>query len=258
MSLLEQTRTINLMLQQNAGKQIDFNEVSRILADVMKVNVYVASTKGKLLGLSLSQEIENERWLKVLGDAQFPTNYSSTLLQANETICNLGVDHPLSVFPDESRELFRGGVTTLVPITGNRERRGTLVLSRLDGEFTEDDLVLAEYSATIIAMEILRTEMERNSKDARDLAEVKMAINTLSYSEQAAVVSIFDELNGDEGVLVASKIADAVGITRSVIVNALRKLESASIITSKSLGMKGTYIKIINPKFQEEFTKTLK
>jgi transcriptional pleiotropic repressor len=47
-------------------------------------------------------------------------------------------------------------------------------------------------------------------------------------------------------VLVASKIADRVGITRSVIVNALRKFESAGVIESKSSGMKGTYIKVLN------------
>ncbi len=40
-------------------------------------------------------------------------------------------------------------------------------------------------------------------------------------------------------VIVASKVADRVGITRSVIVNALRKLESAGVIESRSLGMKG-------------------
>ena len=43
----------------------------------------------------------------------------------------------------------------------------------------------------------------------------------------------------------ASKIADRVGITRSVIVNALRKLESAGVIESRSSGMKGTYIKVL-------------
>ena len=47
-------------------------------------------------------------------------------------------------------------------------------------------------------------------------------------------------------MLVASKIADRVGITRSVIVNALRKFESAGVIESKSSGMKGTYIKVLN------------
>ena len=61
-----------------------------------------------------------------------------------------------------------------------------------------------------------------------------------------SLVHIFDELDGNEGVLVASKIADRVGITRSVIVNALRKFESAGVIESRSSGMKGTYIKVLN------------
>ncbi len=31
-----------------------------------------------------------------------------------------------------------------------------------------------------------------------------------------------------------------------MIVNALRKLESAGVIESRSLGMKGTYLKVLN------------
>ena len=68
----------------------------------------------------------------------------------------------------------------------------------------------------------------------------------MSCSELEAIIHIFDELDGNEGVLVASKIADRVGITRSVIVNALRKFESAGVIESRSSGMKGTYIKVLN------------
>jgi len=51
-----------------------------------------------------------------------------------------------------------------------------------------------------------------------------------AVSELEAIIHIFEELSGNEGVLVASKIADRVGITRSVIVNALRKFESAGVI----------------------------
>lgn len=36
------------------------------------------------------------------------------------------------------------------------------------------------------------------------------------------------------------------GNYRSVIVNALRKFESAGVIESRSSGMKGTYIKVLN------------
>ena len=65
----------------------------------------------------------------------------------------------------------------------------------------------------------------------------------------------FDELDGNEGILVASKIADRVGITRSVIVNALRKFESAGVIESRSSGMKGTYIKVVNDVVFDEINK---
>ncbi|PPJ87274.1 GTP-sensing pleiotropic transcriptional regulator CodY, partial [Staphylococcus aureus] len=69
-----------------------------------------------------------------------------------------------------------------------------------------------------------------------------------------AIEHIFDELGASEGLLVASKVADRVGITRSVIVNALRKLESAGVIESRSLGMKGTFIKIKKEHFLEELS----
>ncbi len=129
------------------------------------------------------------------------------------------------------------------------------VLSRLDREFDNDDLILAEYGATVVGMEILREKAEEIEEEARSKAVVQMAISSLSYSELEAIEHIFEELDGTEGLLVASKIADRVGITRSVIVNALRKLESAGVIESRSLGMKGTYIKVLNDKFLSELEK---
>ena len=72
------------------------------------------------------------------------------------------------------------------------------------------------------------------------------------YFDEPFWVGVFEELDGNEGILVASKIADRVGITRSVIVNALRKFESAGVIESRSSGMKGTYIKVVNDFIFEE------
>ena len=104
-------------------------------------------------------------------------------------------------------------------------------------------------------MEIQRRKSLEREEEEREIAMVQMAIGTLSYSEIEAVQQIFAELDGDEGLLVDSKIADRSGITRSVIVNALRKLESAGVVESRSLGMKGTRIKITNSKFKEELNK---
>ena len=147
---------------------------------------------------------------------------------------------------------FGNAIVTIVPIIGGSDRLGTLVLSREHESFGDDDLILAEYGSTIIGMEILRERIDEREAEARSKAIVTVAVNSLSFSEMEAVEQIFEELEGKEGLLVASKIADRAGITRSVIVNALRKLESAGVIETRSLGMKGTYIRILNAQLLRE------
>ncbi|MBD7983522.1 GTP-sensing pleiotropic transcriptional regulator CodY [Sporosarcina sp. Sa2YVA2] len=252
MALLAKTRKINAMLQETAGKQVNFKEMASKLSSVIECNAFIVSRKGKLLGHEIHQQIENERMKQMFEDRKFPEDYTKKIAEVNETSSNIDVYSDYTVFPEEERETFKEGLTTIVPIIGGGERLGTLILARLEQKFTEDDLILAEYGATVVGMEILRERAEEIEVEARSKAVVQMAINSLSYSEHEAIEHIFKELNGNEGLLVASKIADRVGITRSVIVNALRKLESAGVIESRSLGMKGTYIKVLNNKFLEE------
>ncbi|WP_108669698.1 GTP-sensing pleiotropic transcriptional regulator CodY [Peribacillus acanthi] len=255
MNLLAKTRKINSMLQNAAGKPVNFKEMSQSLSDVIESNVFVVSRRGKLLGFAINQQIENERMKKMLEDRQFPEGYTKNLFNIQETSSNLDVESEYTAFPVENKELFKSGFTTIVPIIGGGERLGTLILARLEEMFHDDDLILAEYGATVVGMEILREKAEEIEEEARSKAVVQMAISSLSYSELEAIEHIFEELKGNEGLLVASKIADRVGITRSVIVNALRKLESAGVIESRSLGMKGTYIKVLNDKFLFELEK---
>lgn len=254
MSLLEKSRKINSMLQKVSGP-VNFREMAETLRDVIEANVYVLSRRGKLLGLAISQEIDNERMKKIYEERQFPQDYTEKLFTITETTANIDINSELTAFPVENKELFKNGLTTIVPIVGGGQRLGTLILSRFDKEFSEEELVLAEYGATVVGMEILHEKAEEIEEEARNKAVVQMAISSLSYSELEAIEHIFEELDGKEGLLVASKIADRVGITRSVIVNALRKLESAGVIESRSLGMKGTYIKVLNDKFLAELEK---
>lgn len=237
------------MLQDALGKPVNFKEMAETLRDVIDSNIFVLSRRGKLLGYSINQQIENARMKKMLEDRQFPEEYTKSLFNVPETSSNLDINSEYTAFPIENRDLFQSGLTTIVPIIGGGDRLGTLILSRLQDTFTDDDLILAEYGATVVGMEILREKAEEIEEEARSKAVVQMAISSLSYSELEAIEHIFEELDGNEGLLVASKIADRVGITRSVIVNALRKLESAGVIESRSLGMKGTYIKVLNNKF---------
>jgi transcriptional pleiotropic repressor len=254
-SLLDKTRKLNKILQKSGTEPVVFDDICKLLSDVLECNVYVASRRGKVLGYNFSGGYEcDEVKSEVLNGMRFPEDYNAKLLNTEETKANLP-SKGICVFENGKECGLDDKLTTVVPINGNRERLGTLLLSRFGTPFTEEDLVLAEYSATIVGLEILRSKNDVIEEEARKKAIVQLAIGTLSYSELEAVEHIFNELEGSEGLLVASKIADKVGITRSVIVNALRKFESAGVIESRSLGMKGTHIKILNDKLIEELNK---
>ncbi len=246
--LLEKTRRINKILQKSAGQRVDFKDVAEVLKNVIHANVYIASRQGKILGYSLVDEFECELMVNnVLQEGVFPEDYNRFLLKEDESRVNLRQKTNDCVFLDSERCLFANKITTVIPIIGGGERLGTLLLARFNELFDAEDLILAETGATVVGMEILRSKSDEIEEEARNKAVVQLAVATLSYSELEAVEHIFEELGGNEGLLVASKIADQLGITRSVIVNALRKFESAGVIESRSLGMKGTYIKVLNP-----------
>ncbi|HSQ90285.1 GTP-sensing pleiotropic transcriptional regulator CodY [Romboutsia sp.] len=252
--VLQKTRKINKTLQTSGGSNVSFDLLAGALGEVLNANAYVLSSKGKVLGLYLNNE-KDSSVVEEEGTKQkkFPTEYTKNLLKISETQENLTGEDLLEIFTFEQERTHKNN--TIVPILGSGQRLGTLVLSRYDEAFTDDDLVIAEYSATVVGLEILRSIGEELEEEMRKKAVVQMAIGTLSYSELEAVEHIFEELDGREGLLVASKIADRVGITRSVIVNALRKFESAGVIESRSLGMKGTHIKILNDKLIDELKK---
>ena len=233
---------------------MSFLELSKKLSEILDANVYIVNRKGRVLGYQLSEVIEGDKiQIEVEENNYLPKNYNDEILTITESKENLK-NFDKTIFGEEVRNDNERN-STIIPIISGGERLGTLILARFEKDFLEEDLILAEYSATIVGMEILKSKSEEVELESRKKSIVQMAIGTLSYSELEAMHHIFHELDGDEGLLVASKIADKVGITRSVIVNALRKFESAGIIESRSLGMKGTHIKILNDKLIGELEK---
>lgn len=255
MTLLAKTRTLNKLLQKAAGHAVNFMEMAEVLHTIVNANIYVISRKGKILGHAASDIDQSDFHQMILVEKRIPDMANKVLLNIEESLSNVtseSVTHPMS---DWNAEWLDSHYMTVVPIVGGGERQGTLVLTRKQDSFVDDDLILAEYGSTVIAMEILREKAGEIEIETRTKAVVSVAIGSLSFSELEAVEHIFEELNGKEGLLIASKIADRVGITRSVIVNALRKLESAGVIETRSLGMKGTYIRILNDQLAVELNK---
>lgn len=252
--LLDKTRKINKLLHNNNSSKVVFNDICEVMTDILMSNVLVVSKKGKVLGVSACpgvpeikelvkgeigghiDDMLNERLLSILSTKE------------NVNLCTLGFT------PDIVKEYQ--AIITPIDIAG--ERLGTLFIYKKDEAYEIDDIILSEYGTTVVGLEMLRSVNEESAEETRKEQIVQSAISTLSFSELEAIIHIFDELDGMEGILVASKIADRVGITRSVIVNALRKFESAGVIESRSSGMKGTYIKVVNDYVFKELDKIKK
>lgn len=246
--LLDKTRKISKLLHNNNSSKVVFNDICTVMREILSSNVLVISRKGKVLGIGKAEGVGSVTELvdETVGgfiDAMLNERLLGILsTKENVNLETLG-------FEDSGIRRLQAIIS---PIEIAGERLGTLFAYKCDAQYEIDDIILCEYGTTVVGLEMLRAVNEESAEESRKLAVVKSAIGTLSFSEMEAITHIFDELNGMEGILVASKIADRVGITRSVIVNALRKFESAGVIESRSSGMKGTYIKVLNDVVFEE------
>ncbi|MDD3402708.1 MAG: GTP-sensing pleiotropic transcriptional regulator CodY [Hespellia sp.] len=240
--LLDKTRKINKLLHNNNSSKVVFNDICEVLTEILESNVMVVSKKGKILGISYSEAVQP---IVELLDEKVGSHIDEMLNERLLSILSTKENVNLQTL-GFSEDAVKGYQVIITPINIAGERLGTLFIYKQNTLYEIDDIILSEYGTAVVGLEMLRSVNEESAEESRKEHIVESAINTLSYSELEAIIHIFDELDGTEGILVASKIADRVGITRSVIVNALRKFESAGVIESRSSGMKGTYIKVVN------------
>ena len=240
--LLDKTRKINKLLHNNNSSKVVFNDICDVLTEILKSNVLVISRKGKVLGTSEMKGMDeiDELIVDEVGGFIDP-ELNERLLGILSTKENVNLE-TLGFVSDIKKYT---AIITPIDIAG--ERLGTLFIYRDNGAYDIDDIILSEYGTTVVGLEMMRSVHEENAEEERKVQIVKSAISTLSFSELEAITHIFDELDGSEGILV-----------RSVIVNALRKFESAGVIESRSSGMKGTYIKVINDVVFDELDKLKK
>lgn len=247
--LLARIRKLNWLLSESTMGYVSFNELCDVLAEMLDADVYVVSSSGKVLAF-VSEAGYSSIIVETEDRAIVPKRINNKLIKITTPLVNILQKSVRDIFG--SKYEYDEKYHIIEPVSNCGNRIATMLIARDYHAFSDEDLVICELGATIVGMEVAKGIYEEEQADNRGRDAVSMAIMKLSYSELAALKDVFAELDGDEACLVASKVADKYNITRSVIVNALRKLESAGVIESRSLGMKGTRIKIVNRYLRHE------
>ena len=239
------------MSVQLHSHRVEFNDICEVLSGILESNILVISQKGKILGAASYSGIDKIGELITADTGGFVDNMLNERLlgvlstKENVNLLTLG-------FSGGSERKFKA---LIAPVDIAGERFGTLFIYKCVADYDIDDIILCEYGATVVGLEMMSSVNNENAEDERKKKIVKSAIKTLSASELQAVKAVFAHMDGMDGILVASRIADDTGITRSVIVNALKKFDSAGVISTKSSGMKGTKIKVLNEVVYDELKK---
>ena len=251
---LNKIRRLNWVLSQSTAGSLSYDELSKLLSEVINTNFYIIDRKGFVLAGAYTDAADKTTFHDELGFEKIPESDNYNILQIEKTEANL-IGEELSAYFGESYAL-KDKYHTLVPAVCGGERFGTILLAKHQTPCTEEEIVLAEYGAALVGLELQRNEQRALEIEKGRHMAVEIGMFTLSNSEKDAIEKILDEMKDEEeGTIVASKLAREYGLTNSVIVSALKKLESAGILEAKSLGMKGTHIKILNPYIKEKTRK---
>ncbi len=240
-SLLEKIRTMKRDFLQSDDQGYVLEEGGKRIAEATGAAILIIGGDGNILGGHPGEVDTGGRVEKLLGEG--------TLAGKADLMEAVGSGEPVVNEPYPGGE--SGLLYSLIPAQGKDKRVASLLLFHPERSLDDNEIVLAEVGSSLVGMYVLHKVTDQEEEDARNKKLAEVAFDSLSYSEVEAIREILKNIENNESVVVASKIADNLGITRSVIVNALRKFESAGIIESRSLGMKGTFIRVINPEALE-------
>ena len=198
--LLDKTRKINRLLHNNNSSKVVFNDICEVLNEILASNVLVVSKKGKVLGSGQRKDVEV---IHELIDNEVGSHIDEMLNERLLSILSTKENVNLQTL-GFSPEVVKGYQAIVTPIDIAGERLGTLFIYKKDELYEIDDIILSEYGTTVVGLEMLRSVNEESAEEIRKEQIVQSAISTLSFSELEAIIHIFDELEGTEGILVAS------------------------------------------------------
>lgn len=241
-TLLSRVHQLNSIFRQKLFQDITLPDVSAVLSSIIEANVCFCLPEGDILHI-------NGRAGITPGDAACFNIRESGLERFTSGLSGPVLNHPVGkpfclLSPSASSSV----PFSFFPAFGDGAYLACLVVWYSDGrDLPAEDAILCEITSGIVGMVCSRAKNKNDEWERIQISAAQVAVSVLSFSEYNAAQEVFRHVKNNECMLVVSKLAKDIYITRSIISSALKKLESSEIIIVRSMGTRGTYIRVINP-----------
>lgn len=240
--LLDSTRRIEKLLRDYPAPRIEFNDICEVMSDILDADILLVAKSGKVLGTGLIPGVP-----QVPDLAQYVTGsrVNAKIAQRFNNVLSTSENSDLELLGIENPNHCH---CLLTPVILSCSHLATLLVVFDRDKLGVDDVILCEFGATVIGLEINRSLKEEKASELRDEQNVKVIMTTLSHSEVKALCEILRRVRDGENLIVGTAVADKLGVARASVVNALKKCTSAGILDTRSGGRNGTLIRVLNPK----------
>ena len=246
---------LNAVFNESSSTLLSIDALTDKLCDIIGSNIYLFDTNGNIFAYSVAPEFNCPYTKCSLIDGKLPQYYMDLYDQIDTSIVNQYQEHPECTYRDIKECLFRNRYYSILPIFSNFKKAAGILFIKYTTPFLPSDGILCEYIVAIVSLEMLRQEQENLQHISIEIAKAQVAANSLTFNEVKAVKYIMKYIDGDEGEIFLNSVASDTYTTPSTVSNALNKLELATVITTKSRGVKGKYIKILNKNLRNELVQ---
>lgn len=258
-TLVEKLRQLNEVFNESSSRLLHLNDLCKRLATIMSANVYLFKMTGSIFAHGTVTAYHCEHNINSLKTLVLPEKYLTLFTSTNRAKFNIFEQHPTCTYEGVETCIYADRYYAMVPVFYNHKKWAGMLFVRYGTPFDVDDEALSEYISAIISMEILFGEQERLYNMAVKRARSQLAVKNLTYSELKATEQAISDLvkQGMEGTIMLNKISDESFVPHSTVSSALKKLESAGVIETRSKGVKGKHVKITNPFIEREIENAL-
>ena len=153
--LLSRIRRLNKVLTESTTGIVSFDEMCELMYDMLDCNLYIFNRRGKLLAGRFDKGEEKPIIIdEESGNAYLPETYNDRVLTFSETHENLTYDSIREVFGEDYDMAAK--FHTFIPVLFGGKRVATVLLARASKAFSDEDIAIAEYGATVVGIEVAR------------------------------------------------------------------------------------------------------